>query len=289
MNNLLFIAYWNINLKKEVTMKKLFWKLYYRQTSHGYNLIKFTYNFRTYRHLVGNFYWLLTILFLFLYSNITISQDKQINIAIIDTGYKSPNSPELIKYRPQQICEYKNFTSRHNDNDLLHGTHIIGLIANKLNKTNIKYCFYILQYHWIGGNDSYINALEYASNIKDLKYLNLSLSGQKYIQRECDLIEKLLKNHVKVIVSAGNDSLDLSQNDVYPAKCNNKLYVIGNLDENSVKAKDSNYGLNTMFWEYGQHQISLGLQNNLISLSGTSQAAANFTANLIIKDNLNEQ
>ena len=191
--------------------------------------------------------------------------ETRIKIGIIDTGIKLNSN--IMPF----LCEdgLKDFTNTGIHDTVGHGTNIAGIILDGLSPAD--YCLVVIKYK---SNDQYLAALEYASK-KQLKFVNLSLSGTSAMHTEKRLLNKMGTDKTVITVAAGNDSLNLSKLcPVYPA-CYGKsipyMFVVGARDH--IK---SNYKGPVNTYELGRNVCGLG-----ICLSGTSQATAVFMNKLI--------
>jgi hypothetical protein len=216
---------------------------------------------------------------LFLLSSTAYAENRD-RIVVIDTGL---NFFGLHSY----LCEdgHLDLTGFGMSDVNGHGTNIVGILVKKMNtKTQ---CIQVIK--WMhdfnqmielakkdikAADNLFATALDQAIKYK-AKYVNMSLSGERFLAKEYKRLEYLTNSGTKVVVAAGNDSknLDIKCGN-YPA-CyyinNNNWYVVGNLYNFS-----SNYGSRIKYWEDGNGQEGLG-----VILSGTSQAAAKFLSKLI--------
>jgi subtilisin family serine protease len=220
---------------------------------------------------------LLNALFLITVICANSAQAKTNRVAVIDTGIDSSVG---------HICEtgHKDFSSTSLQDEVGHGTHVAGLIIK--NAANSDYClinikFYNKKYTGAQNVKSMISSLQYAIDQK-VDYINISGGGPQAEKEEQKLIQKALDMGIKIVVAAGNEGSDLSQNcNFFPACYDSRLYVVGNLEENGSISGSSNYGRIVNYWQHGTNVIS-NLPNNKVGrMSGTSQAAAIFTGKLL--------
>lgn len=199
---------------------------------------------------------------------LSFSVFAKIEIAVIDTG--------VGIHQKKYLCKNGSISWERTAYDLNgHGSNVIELITKKMD-TN-KYCIVSYKF-WDASYKSedtinFVNkALENAIKRK-VAVINMSLYGAFYSTPEKKLIEKALDMGIAIVVAAGNDGYNLDVACIsFPAcyKFSHKnFYVIGAKEE-----KFSNYGAVVDSYENGTKQGEL-------KLSGTSQAAANFTAKLI--------
>lgn len=198
---------------------------------------------------------------------IPFSVYSQNTVLVIDTGY--------TKYVNKKMCKsgHKDFTKTSNNLDKLkHGTNVISIIS----KSTAKYCITSYKAFDTGPSSiEYTKAIVSAS-FKKFDVVNLSIQGRGFDLLEKKAIERMLKKGTYVVVAAGNQGENLDKScTIYPAcyikyfKKYKRFRVIG--------AKDlwlSNKGKLITDWE-------LGKQQGKPLLSGTSQAAANYTKKLV--------
>lgn len=196
-------------------------------------------------------------------------------IAVIDTGLNF-----RFQYN-EEICKSinKDFTGEGLSDFQGHGTNVTGIIAKKINKK--KYCILVLKWY-NGDTEDNTAGLRIASAVNyavanNAKVINMSLTGIGHTDVEKDAIYNALIHGVKIVVAAGNDGRDLSDWCIFYPACynfhNENLFVVGSLDSSGKRSKSSNYGGPVNTWMFGEQQEGYGTY-----LSGTSMAAANFTA-----------
>lgn len=209
----------------------------------------------------------------------TLLAAKPIRVMSVDTG--TSLSHYLISSHVKEP-----FDSSYIDTNG-HGTHIAGLILkNTCSEVEFISCKYQTE------DEGKLYLIRYCFRralLLKVDFVNFSSSGPGYYQFEYDLIERLIKNGTKVLVAAGNDSLDLNEYGVYPAAYNIKgLIVVGNLDRPHHINRSSNYGKKDMAWEIGTDIKSTLPDGKYGTMSGTSQATA-IRTNRLIRKKCNEQ
>jgi hypothetical protein len=123
------------------------------------------------------------------------------------------------------------------------------------------------------------------SKVRNIKYANMSIDGDKREEAEEKLIESLLRRKVKINIAAGNKSLFLSRDGCYYAfpACI-KYHVSKTLNANLITVvgglefKNSNFGTAVDVLENPCYVLP-------VKMCGTSQATAIFTAKQINKEN----
>lgn len=208
--------------------------------------------------------------------------ENRIKVAVIDTGIAPTN------YIKPYLCSDSYDVSGHGVRDITgHGTNIAHIISKGIDNT--KYCLMIVKWFHdgsAGGEESIrlnIKAINLA--IKNgARYINASLSGTGSDSGEQVVYRKALRLGIQVVVSAGNNGLNLNRKcEAYPA-CyafkKSNFHVIGGLKKNSI-AYDLNWGGPVTDYENADK-----VEGGGITLSGTSQAAAVYTNKLLKRGDL---
>lgn len=233
----------------------------------------------------------------------TVSYSAPIRVAIIDSGLDFNNTQA-------PICPIgsRDFSGEGIRDYIGHGSHISDLIdqyakARVRSRTNatisikpykVDYCQVILKYTHIKDNKldmaSSIEALSEALRL-NVDIINYSGGGGGYNVEESRLIKLAISKGIKVIVAAGNDGKELGSlgYDYYPAMYGNGVVVVGSKTGFGGRANYSNYGRLVNVWEFGSSRLALGLDGNLMYLSGTSQATAIHTGKVINQMLLEQQ
>ena len=206
-----------------------------------------------------------------------------IRVMVIDTGIS-------------QIDELQPFLSKHNsDSDLIdrhgHGTHITGLIlfGPKLSDKVCPEVEIISCKFFNPATHSTAECFELAKTL-GVEIVNFSGGGREEIKEET----KAVKAYSGIIVVAsGNYELDtvgrikkaawdISKEPYYPASLNlPNMRVVGNGVNEKQRSPSSNFGLPGMIWREGEHIISFDKRSGKASMSGSSQATAIYTHELL--------
>lgn len=202
---------------------------------------------------------------------------KTIKVVVLDTGL------DLTDQRfKSHLCSegHKDFTGTGLVDHHSHGTHIAGIIVE--NTGNVNYCLIIVKYldmdHQSDINQ-YLNALSYSVSLNP-DIINMSLYGNDYSENEKQLI--LNSPDIRFVVASGNDSLNLNEYNAYPATYHLKNeIVVGSLDWLDHVSKFSNYGFIVDKWQHGENVNSMLPNGQWGTYSGTSQATALETAELL--------
>jgi subtilisin family serine protease len=234
----------------------------------------------------------IVISLIFLLSQIVLA--KQIKVAIIDTGISKTmlNSPILCK------TGHKSFADDSIVDNSNHGTHISSLIDqnaknffigkdgsdDKLASITIDYCQLIIKFYDPTSKSDFlkntIKAFEYAIEQK-VDIINYSAGGTDPSEEERKAVIKALDAGIIVVAAAGNEKSDLSKQGYYPALYDSRIIVVGNLESSKQIAKSSNFGTRVNDWEIGTNILGKLRDGNYGYMTGTSQAAAIKTGNLI--------
>jgi Subtilase family len=198
----------------------------------------------------------------------TLAATKPTRVAIIDTGIKKAHLNSL------PLCEGVIHSVYNDAFDIYpsnHGTNIAGIISQTTNK-NI--CFIIINaYDGKSGQFDSYNGLVLALELNP-DIIHMSYSGEPIIYEEFILLSYFSAKGVKLVAAAGNNSRDLNKAcNVYPACYNINIDVIG-----SRTGDYGNYGKIVDYVTRGDEVTGFG-----ITLSGTSQAAAIYTKDLLNK------
>ena len=222
------------------------------------------------------------------------SGPKPTVVAVIDTGFDMNSNWKAIlkaypKYRKPRICKYgsKDYTGVGLVDNHGHGTHIAGLIAQYADDSN--YCLVILKYFDPKvKNDNLENTrLSFERAIKmKVDIINYSGGGEDYSEQECTLIKKALDQGIKVVAAAGNEGKNIDVTPYYPAMCDSRVIVVANYFDDKNRVSSSNYstglpGSKIMVHEMGWNVMSLAPNNQLVVMTGTSQATAIKTGKII--------
>jgi hypothetical protein len=217
------------------------------------------------------------IIFLLVIISKRVLSEDRIKIGVVDTGII------LSEETKSWLCKDKwdyDFTGYGISDVHGHGTNVSGLITKGLSPK--EYCLVI--YKFYHNQDKFKESIKslYAlwkqlKVTKDLKYVNMSFDGEEFTQHEYNAIYNLLSSGTKVTVASGNSSRNLDVKcDVFPVCYNFKtnFYTVGAID-----GTYGNVGKVVKHYEFGTNQTGFG-----ITLTGTSQATANFLNRLIKLD-----
>lgn len=192
-------------------------------------------------------------------------------VAVLDTGYNYKTGTAKLCATGHHDFTKEGLTDGHSS---LHGTNIASLISNYA--AGADHCIVLLKIISKSGhanNRAYYAALSYAAEQK-FEIINLSISGKGYEPEEARLVKTLLNRGATVIAAAGNDgiNMDIEGCVVYPACVDKRIYVVGS------KLDSSNRGAEVDIYLPGRNYKAGG-----VTLSGTSQATAQFTGLVIRK------
>jgi hypothetical protein len=206
----------------------------------------------------------------------TLSETR-IKIGIADTGIivNEETKPWLCKDKWDYDYTGYGIKDVHG-----HGTNVAGLVVNGLSYN--EYC--IVVYKFYHTKETYKESIKslysmwtHLQTVTGISYMNMSFDGKEFISLEYKAIKGLLDKGGKVTVAAGNNSKSLDKKcDMFPVcyKFKGHFYRVGAID-----GTYGNVGKILNAYELGTNQTGFG-----ITLTGTSQATANFLNRLIKRD-----
>jgi major intracellular serine protease len=199
-------------------------------------------------------------------------------IAVVDTGVASHSELRHNLLPGESFVDYTN--RPYDDNG--HGTHVAGSIAGK--NVGVAPKAKILPVKVLGKDGSgslqnLIDGLYWISDYqqktdKKITAVNMSLSAGKDLDKETlkalhEPIQKLVKNNIAVIVSAGNSGkLDVN----YPAAYD-EVISVGAVDINRKRALFSTMGDYIDVCQVGVDVVSAWYKGGYAVMSGTSMSA----------------
>lgn len=139
--------------------------------------------------------------------------EDRVKVAVVDTGIVMDD--EIYPY----LCHegHRDLTNTGIVDRRGHGSMIAHVITQKLDPT--EYCLIILKWYNLGGGNPTLAAEAISqANTQNAHIINLSLSGTGAKQGEAIAIKEAIVRGAVVVVAAGNDHIDLSQDcDTFPA------------------------------------------------------------------------
>lgn len=240
-----------------------------------------------------------------IYPYFPLKNKNEIRVMVIDSGVEGHT--KLKPYMPEYNQNHINYSDTHGG----HGTHVAGIVLygnkNKESKDldknavckNVKLysCNYIKPGS-INMIDDEIECFKLALE-KRIDIVNFSSSGTGISQKEKEIFSKYVDTGGIIVVSAGNNTLNVSLSNIYPAKYAvdftpiRGVYPISSLRKNAKSPKDYYYNSNyhsSFYSEIGEEVFSTFLNDTYTYKTGTSQAAPAFTYRLLKKkcEELNE-
>lgn len=216
--------------------------------------------------------WIISVALIYSCSSIKIASqtpertiaviETRAKVAIVDTGLDETKvSKEVICADGQQDMTRLNIkTDQHG-----HGTNIAGIILSKLDPT--LECLLPIR---VDQNAYDVILGLYRALKLNASFVNLSMGGRGPSVSEETVIKALLAANVEVILTAGNDVVDLNKTCEYYPACykivDPKLWVVGMIGGGTTGGP-----INVIM--PGKNICGLGL-----CMSGTSQATAGWTA-----------
>lgn len=171
-----------------------------------------------------------------------------------------------------------------------HGTHIAGIIQ-QASKEVPALRLMILKFYDPGVSGvlaarATISALKYAID-QNVDLINFSMGGYLPMSEELELLQEARRKNIVVIAAAGNDGLDLDSQPFYPGSypLPNVLQIMS-IGQNGKLSVFSNFGGGSKYrTRIGEAVKSIGIGNEqeYLTLSGTSQAAAIFSRDAVIE------
>lgn len=216
--------------------------------------------------------WITLVLFGISILSCSANAESRKIVAVVDTGYNPLYDKYLCKDYPIYDVTGKGIYDKHG-----HGTNILGLITKGINPS--KQCLVVIK--WFHSyetmNYSLKPIVEYLNILRKIKpaFINLSMDGGGYLPYELSTYLYLTSIGTKIVVSAGNHNMNLGVScKEFPAcyTIPTNYYVVGSKEV----ALYSNYGGPVRYKAKGTNQCSAG-----ICMTGTSQSAANFMAELL--------
>jgi subtilisin family serine protease len=222
-----------------------------------------------------------TIIILFLISTDVLSIELRDKIVIIDSGISLEESHQSY------MCN-NGVLSTVNDNGIDengHGTNIVSIIAPNIKiKKQCLISIKVIKRTMNASSgefeieENFSEGLKKAVNINP-KFLNISMSGPTYVEKEFVYLKNMLKNGTIISVAAGNEHKDLSK-DCFAFPACYRVFVSTQLQSNfyvvGSETTDGNFG-------YPVNVYLDGKEKGVPVRSGTSQATATMTSILISK------
>lgn len=207
---------------------------------------------------------------------------EPIRVAVIDTGFDFKSNWSHANMALPKLCKegHTDFSGLGLQDNHGHGTHIAGLIGQNL--ADVDYCLVILKFY-NGDHDGLLQLNSNKAIMKaiDLKVdvINYSGGGTEFEEAECRMIKYALDKGIKVVAAAGNQYSDINKNPFYPAMCDERVMIVGNINQKGERVPSSNYSLNNvgdrwLFQEPGFASKSIYLHNTIGYLTGSSQSTA---------------
>lgn len=197
------------------------------------------------------------------------AKQEVVKIAILDTGLEAEHEVfKNIKINMGWNSIEKNGNIA---DDLGHGTHIAGLIAQS--KASVELTPYKVANKETGRLSHVIAALEKMED-QELNIINMSFGFEERSKILEELLGKKQKEGVLIIAAAGNEN---KNNPVYPAAYQDVI-AVGAVNAIGRTLSYSNYGNWVDLAAEGHYIVSALPSNEYGHRSGTSQATAKVTA-----------
>jgi minor extracellular protease Epr len=209
---------------------------------------------------------------------------KGVKIAVVDTGIA--NHEDLLVAGGASFTSYT--TSYFDDNG--HGTHVAGIIGARNNGYGTVgiapeaslYSVKVLDKDGAGYLSDVIAGIEWSITNK-MDIVNLSLASATPSTALQQVVDKAYSQGVLVVAAAGNDGTLYGSGDTvnYPAKYESVIAVAAS-DSKDQRASFSSTGSSVEVTAPGTNIISTYLNNQYVSMSGTSMAAPYAAGNLAL-------
>ena len=207
-------------------------------------------------------------------------KDDYIQVAVLDSGVETNH--EIFEDR--LIESTVNLSSSGDENsvedDYGHGTHVAGIIVDNT-LSNVKIKPYKVLNNKGKGSESLIAIAIDLAVAEGADIINMSLASNGEFQMMKDSVDNAVANDVNVVVAAGNDKKNLSQEYVSPA-CIESAFTVSATTQKNELASFSNYNGPVDIAAPGVDINSSYPKNKYIKLSGTSMAAPQVAAGLAI-------
>lgn len=201
-------------------------------------------------------------------------------VGVIDSGVDTDH--ELLAGRIEETNVNLSTTGEPNscEDDYGHGTHVAGIIAdNTLSNVKIR-PYKVLNNQ--GKCSTIIISVAIDMAVADgVDVINLSLAAEGNNKVLQESVDAATESGINVVVAAGNDSKDLSENEVAPA-CIESAITVSSVNDEGYLSKYSNYNGTIDIAAPGEDVKSSYLNNTYRLLSGTSMAAPVVTAAVAI-------
>lgn len=242
-------------------------------------------------------YWNISFMGLDAYQDMICSQNynKAITVAVLDTGVSF--SHPLLQDRlltSRAVSYVKNYSADEDQvsSGKFHGTHVAGIIAKATEKLSVS----LLPVRVLdstsamsGPVSAVLNGIQYAVD-QGAQVINLSMAGaigsgtaaNVVLQSLQEKIQYAVSKGVVVVVSAGNQYMEISSKRIVPA-CIPECVVVGAVDSNKTiwhagAGKGSNYGDTLDVVAPGVKIKSATLNKDYSYGTGTSMAAPHISA-----------
>ncbi len=215
-------------------------------------------------------------------SNLT---GKGVKIGVVDTGIA--NHEDLTVAGGVAFTSY---TSSYTD-DNGHGTHVAGIIGAKNNSYGTVgvandaslYAVKVLGSDGSGYLSDIIAGIDWCITNK-MDIINLSLGSSTPSAALQQEVDKAYSQGVLVVAAAGNDGTSDGSTDTvnYPAKYSNSVIAVSATDSNNQRASFSSTGNEIEVAAPGTNIRSTYLNNQYVTMSGTSMATPFVTGDLAL-------
>lgn len=127
-----------------------------------------------------------------------------------------------------------------------------------------------------------VKSIQYAT-LMHADFINLSGGGRYQSSAETEAVKAFIDGGGTFVTVAGNENKDMAFEHYYPANSDDRAIVAGNGIDQKHRAPTSNWGKRVDKWRNGTNVFSTLPNNQYGYMTGTSQAAAIVTSELISK------
>lgn len=201
-------------------------------------------------------------------------------VAIIDSGLNTSLSKKAVV---KKLCksghyDFSTNTESIGQDDMSHGTLVTDVFVKRAG--NKDYCIMIYKVFGADNVNVVRKAIIKAYN-NGAKYINLSLSINKFSSKDRYIFEEVIKRGTKVFIAAGNEETNLNKTCMIYPQCyftHQNLFIVG-AKNMFGRSYYSNYGLRVNIYDQG------GLMNGMVGTSFASPRAMGTHVRENVNDN----
>ncbi len=192
----------------------------------------------------------------------------EVVVAVVDSGVANDHELLVGRVEPTGFDSVNNVSCY---DDRGHGTHVAGIIAANTKDNVIIKPYKVLNKGGVG-TDTQVYLGIMAAVEDEVDIINLSLSREGESELLAEAVEAAYNAGITVVVSAGNDGVNLAETTYTPA-CLPQVICAVSIETTKYKAASSNWGSTRDISAPGVNILSSHLNNTYKIMSGTSMAA----------------